>query len=61
MQRKTWYSILGLDAKPLSTKFGMLRKKAKSERTHQEFQKDPKELQKIFEKNSNRGKEFQPA
>ena len=24
MQRKTWYSILGLDAKPLSTKFGML-------------------------------------
>jgi hypothetical protein len=25
MQRKTWYSILGVDAKPLSTEFGMLR------------------------------------
>ena len=25
MQRKTWYSILGLDDKPLSTKLGMLR------------------------------------
>ena len=27
MQRKTWYSILGLDAKPLSTKLVMLNKK----------------------------------
>ena len=26
MQRKTWYSILGLDDEPLSTKLGMLRK-----------------------------------
>ena len=25
MQRKTWYSILGLDAKPLSTKLVMLK------------------------------------
>ena len=25
MQRKTWYSILGLDAKPLPTEFGLLR------------------------------------
>ena len=25
MQRKTWYSILGLDAKPLSTELIMLR------------------------------------
>ena len=24
MQRKTWYSILGLDDEPLSTKLGML-------------------------------------
>ena len=25
MQRKTWYSILGVDAKPLSTEFGLLK------------------------------------
>ena len=24
MQKKTWYSILGVDAKALSTKFGLL-------------------------------------
>ena len=36
MQRKTWYSILGLDAKPLSTKFGMLIYYCKINQRHKE-------------------------